>query len=473
MATAEIRDQRFSKTALDALGDRFDGQLVRPSDPDYDQARRVWNGMIDKYPALIARCTGTADVVAAVNFARENKLLVAVRGGGHNVAGYATCDGGIVIDLSPMNAVRVDPARCTARAQGGATWGQLDSATQAFGLATPGGEVSETGIAGLTLSGGVGSLRRKYGLSCDNLVSAEVVTADGRVLTASEEENADLFWGLRGGGGNFGIVTEFEYRLHEVGPEVATLTVAYPLGRAKEIVPAWLAFTASAPDEVSSTVLVWSVPAIPDFPVELHGRAILVLADVYAGDTGKGERLFEPLRKLGEPLFDLSGIVPYVESQSAFDDFFPDGDRYYWKSLYCDELSDAAIETLLAWMQDRPSPRSLVAIRHLGGAISRVGESDTAFGNRAARFNFSIDATWSDPADDEANMRWARDFWQAMRPHSNGAVYLNFPGLLEEGEALVRGAHTANYAKLAALKNRYDPANLFQVNQNIRPADKL
>ncbi len=452
----------LGESVVEQFASKLRGELPCPGDPGYEEVRLVWNDLIDKRPALIARCAGVRDVIDSVTFARENDLLVAVRGGGHNVAGNAVCDSGLAIDLSPMKRIRVDPERRTVRAQGGATWADLDRETQVFGLATPGGEVSETGIAGLTLGGGIGLLRRKYGLSCDNLLSADVVTADGRFLTASETENADLFWGIRGGGGNFGVVTTFEYRLHPVGPEVMAAAVMYPFEQATELLHAWRDYTEQAPDEVTSEVLLWS---IPDFPEELRGEPTVVVAGMYAGPAQVGERELQPLREFGTPLVDLSGLEPYTVAQSSFVGFFPDGLLYYWKSLYLDHLDDAMVFNA----ENRPSPKTLLIARHLGGTISRVSEDATAYGNRNAQFNLSIDSTWEDPTESERNIAWTREVWTKMRQFSNGGIYLNFAGFLEEGEKLLHEAHGENYERLVALKTKYDPTNLFRLNHNLKP----
>ena len=354
IATSSPIDQRG---AIEDLAGKVQGELIGPGDPDYDEARRVWNGMIDRRPAVIARCRGVADVVACVRFAADHDLLLAVRGGGHNVAGFGTCDGGLVIDLSAMRGVRVDPVRRTVRAEGGATWGDLDRETQLFGLAAPGGIVSKTGIAGLTLGGGQGWLRRTHGMSCDNLISADVVTADGRLLVASETENADLFWALRGGGGNFGVVTSFEYRLHPVGPMVAFAGPVYPLEQTAQVMAGFRDFVADAPDEINASATWWSIPAVPGFPEEIHGREVLILAAVYAGPPEEGEARLMPLRQLAEPILDLSATLPFTALQQLFDPFFPRGElRHYWKSLYLAGLGSEVVDEIVAWIQRRPSP---------------------------------------------------------------------------------------------------------------------
>lgn len=469
MASIKTHYSTLNHAAIREFERQFSGQLIRPQDDEYEQARRVWNGLIDRYPALIARCTGVSDVIAAVNFARENDVLVAVRGGGHNVAGTATCDGGLVIDLSPMKGIHVDPDARIARAQAGVTWGELDRETQRFGLVTPGGEVSETGIAGLTLSGGMGYLRRKHGLSCDNLVSADVVTADGRFLKASADENPDLFWGLRGGGGNFGIVTSFEYRLHPLGPEVMAASVLYPLEEAEPIIRAWRDFTAQAPDEITSACNIWGIPAIPDFPAAWHGRSVFIVEGMYAGSVEDGIRALQPLREFGEPLADLSGPTLFTALQSEFDVFAPAGNLYYWKSINLDTLTDELVELTLNAGMNRPSRESLFVLRHLGGAMGRVDAEATAFGDRSALYNLSFDTSWTDPADTAHNIAWTREVWEQASRHTTQGMYLNFPGFLEEGDALLRRAYGKNYDRLVAVKNTYDPTNLFRLHQNIAP----
>jgi FAD/FMN-containing dehydrogenase len=459
----------LGEAVLERFGSRLRGKLFRLGDADYEEARLIWNGLIDKRPALIARCAGVADVIDSVNFARENDLLVAVRGGGHNVAGNAVADGGLVIDLSPMKGIRVDPERRTARAEGGATLGDIDRETQVFGLATPLGVVSETGIAGLTLGGGIGWLRRKYGLSSDNLVSVDLVTADGRFLTASETENEDLFWGIRGGGGNFGVVTSFEYRLHPVGPEVMCCFVLYPGDRAREVLKFCDEYMAEAPDEVSPLAFLGHVPPVEIFPERWHGEPYVAILVVYVGDVEEGERVLRPLRELGGPIADLSARMPYTEAQAILDEDYPDGWHYYWKSVNLDGLADEVIERLAYHAWAAPSGHSTIDVWYQGGAMARVGTSESAFGDRSSPILLGIEANWEDSQDDEANLAWVRSCFSDMRRFSNGGMYLNFPGFLEEGEQLLRDVYGENYEQLVALKNKYDPTNLFRLNQNIKP----
>ena len=463
-------ESKLSETAVAEFKTGFRGALIMPGDARYDEARLIWNGIHDKRPALIARCTGAADVIAAVNFARTNNLLVAVRGGGHNIAGTGSCDGGIVIDLSAMTGVHVDAKARTARAQGGATWGDVDRETQVFGLATAGGIVSTTGIGGLTLGGGLGHLRRKYGLTIDNLLSVDIVTADGQFLTASETENTELFWGIRGGGGNFGVVTSFEFRVHPVGPIVMLCAPWYPVEDAKKILSVWREFMKTAPEELSSNAAFWSVPAIPDIPVELHNKRALIIAAVYCGPAEEGERIVQPLRELATPLLDLSGRVPWTAVQTAFDPFFPKAKRqYYFKSRYLSNLNDDTLDALIPRASNPPVPSILVVLWHYGGAMSRVPTDATAFMGRSAPFLLSVDTIWDNPADKERVIAYARRFLADMEPYSPGGLYVNFAGLGEEGESLVRAAYGAHYDRLVALKNKYDPTNLFRLNQNIKP----
>jgi FAD/FMN-containing dehydrogenase len=445
------------------------GPVLRPGDAGYDDARSIWNGLIDRRPALIVQCTGAADVVDAVDFAREQELLLSVKGGGHNVAGNAVNDGGLVIDLSQMRGVHVDPATRIVRAEGGATWGDADRETQLFGLAVPGGVVSTTGIAGLTLHGGVGHLRRKHGLSIDNLLSVDIVTADGQLRRASATENEDLFWAVRGAGSNFGVVTSFEFQAHPVGPMVMVGAVFYSLEDAGTVVPAWRDFMATAPEELSSLAICWSVPAHEPFPPELAGTPVVIVAAPYAGSVEEGERVVQPLRELAEPVIDLSGPWPWVGLQTGFDALFPKGQLRYWKNRALAELSEAAIEEIADFAARRPSPLTDIVAWHHGGAMSRVGETETAYAGRDATFSVTGEASWTDPSQTDEAIAWGREFWEAMGKHSTGGIYLNFPGLGEEKEALVRAGYGVNYDRLASLKAEYDPGNLFRMNLNIAP----
>lgn len=467
--TKENREITLRTEDVRRLASELNGPLLRPGDGGYEEARQVWNGMIDRRPALIARCENDADVVATVNFAREHELLLAVRGGGHNVAGNAVCDGGVVIDLSAMNGVQVDAEARTVRARGGATWADLDSATQEFGLATPGGVVSMTGIAGLTLGGGIGWLRRKHGLTCDNLISADVVTADGRLVRASESQNVDLFWGLKGGGGNFGVVTSFEYRLHPLGPEVMFVFVLHDGRRMAEALRFYRDYCASAPDEVTSFAICGDVPHEEPFPTEIHGEPYVLFAACYAGPVEAGRRIMQPLRAFGEPLIDFSAPMPYVEVQKILDEDYPEGARYYWKSVFLDSLDDEVIAHIVEQDKRRPSPISTVDVWHMGGAVKRVDASESAFGGRKAPYLLGVEANWEDPAQDEANISWARQAVADMAEFSGGVEYLNFPGFLEGGEETMRDTFGPKYARLVELKKKYDPTNLFRLNQNIKP----
>jgi FAD/FMN-containing dehydrogenase len=447
----------------------FRGTLIQPGDPGYDDARMVRNGLIDRFPAIIAHCHGTADVVAAVNFAREQGLDLSVRGGAHNVAGLATNDGGIVIDLSEMRAVFVDPARQTAYAQGGATWGDVDRETQMFGLAAPGGVVSTTGIGGLTLQGGLGWLRRKYGASVDNVKSVEIVTADGQVRIASADENPDLFWAVRGAGNNFGVVTRFEFDLHPVGPIVYGAAPFFAISDAPQVLEAFRAFVKSTPDEITSMVLYYWVPPGPPFPEDLWGQPAIVLPTIYSGDPEQGEQLLQPVREFAEPIFDLSGQFPYTVLQSMLDGGFPEGWLYYWKSTYLNDLSAELLETFMELGNNRPTPMTSVALWQLGGAFGRVPEDAMAFANRSAPFLGTIEATWQDPADSERCIAWARDAWATLRRFGSGGLYPNFAGFGEEKNELARAAFGGNYDRLVELKTIYDPNNLFHINLNVPP----
>jgi FAD/FMN-containing dehydrogenase len=471
MSNTTVMENADAK-AVQAFVNQFSGKLIRPGDAEYDAARAVWNGMIDRFPAAVARCQRVEDVVACVNFARDSGLALAVRGGGHNVAGHATCDGGLVIDLSPLKDIAVDPIQRTARAGGGVTWGELDAASQAHGLATPGGVFSSTGIAGLTLGGGLGWLRNKFGLSCDNLIGAEVVTADGRRVKTSERENSDLLWGLRGGGGNFGVVTTFEYRLHPVGPEVMFVFVFYD-GRGekmKRAIQFYRDFCATAPDEVSSIGFTGVVPpGAEHYPEAIHNIPFFAIGALYAGVPDVGQEILRPLTHFESPLIDFSGVMPYVQAQTIFDEDYPTGWRYYWKSLNLNRLDDEVIDRIVEHSRRQPSPFSTTDLWHVGGAVRRFPADQSAFFGRQAAFLLNPEANWEHAADDAANLRWVRDFSADMQQFSDGSRYLNFAGFQEEGDSMMRASYGPQHARLVALKNKYDPTNLFRLNQNIQP----
>ena len=452
--------------AVAAFRQSFSGPILLPGDANYDEVRTIWNKMYDRKPALIARCKGVADVIDAVNFVRTNRLLFTVRGGGHHVAGFAVQDNALLIDLSLMKGIQVDPTGRTVRAQAGVTLGELDRETQVFGLATPMGVVSETGIAGLTLGGGMGWLRRKHGLACDNLISADIVTAAGEFRHLSATENSDLFWAIRGGGGNFGIVTAFQYKLHPVGPLVMSATTLYPLADAKQVLAAWRDFMKGASDEITSAAFFWGIPAIPPIPQELWGQTIVGVGAVYAGDADEGERVLQPLRELATPILDLSGKMPYTMVQKSFDPFFPKaGHLYYNKSTDLKSLDDEVLDALISSAHGKPTAPSILVLWLYGGAMSRVPVNETAFRGRDVPMLYSIDLVWDDPADSERYIGWARNTIKALQPYSAGGLYTNFASDPEAAAA----AFGANHQRLVDLKNKYDPQNLFRMNQNIKP----
>lgn len=456
-------------SALHDFSTALHGRLIRPTDAEYDSARRVWNGMIDRRPALIAQCADEQDVVQAVNFARTEKLLVAVRGGGHNVAGLGTCDGGLVIDLSPMHGVSVDPNARTARVQGGATWGAVDAAAQAHGLATTGGLVSTTGVAGLTLSGGIGWLMRKHGLTLDNLLAVELVTADGRQLRASAAENAELFWALRGGGGNFGIVTSFSFQLHPVGPIIYGGAMFYPVRQARELLAFYGRWAATLPDELTTMAVLLTAPPEPFMPPALVGTPMIAFPMCYLGAPERGAEIVTALRDFATPAVDVVGPMPYLVLQGMFDAGAPKGIMAYWKTEYLPALGEAAIRTLVEHAGGMGAPFTQVHIHHLGGAISRVPDDTTAAGHREIPFVINAVAAWMDPAETERQIGWSRGLAQAIRPYAAGPQYLNFLG--DEGAERVRAAYgEKTYERLAKVKRSYDPENLFRLNQNILPA---
>ena len=463
-----MRRARSNEPSVVEIGG-FRGRLIHAGGADYDNARAVWNGAIDRRPRLIARCMGTADVVAAVRFARDHDLEIAIRGGGHNVAGTAVCDDGIVIDLSAMRAVRVDPKGRRAWVQGGALWGDVDHETQVHGLATTGGIVSHTGVAGLTLGGGLGWLMRKHGLTVDNLVGVDVVTADGERLHACEEEHPNLFWALRGGGGNFGVVTSFEFRLHSVGPTVMAGPILWDASDARNILRFYRDFVRDAPDALGTVVRFGTTPPLPIVPEELHWRSVVMVGTCYAGAIEDGERALRPLRAFRTPLLDLVGPTSYVGFQSAIDSTVVHGWNYYWKSTYLPELRDDLIDVITKHAFSCASPRSYVAMFHLQGAVGRVADGGTAFGNRQAAHAITLDGVWR-PGEDfgHRDTAWAREFFAALGRFREG-VYVNFLGGDEAPDRVREAYGDLVYDRLVDVKTTYDPDNIFHHNQNIRP----
>jgi FAD/FMN-containing dehydrogenase len=453
--------------AVESFRSGLRGELVIQGDPGYDEVRALWNAMIDRRPALIARCAGTADVIHSLKLAREKDLLVSIRGAGHNIAGKGSCDGGLMIDLSGLRDVRVDPTSRTLRAGPGATLGDLDHEAQAFGLGVPVGINTTTGIAGLTLGGGFGWISRKYGLTVDSLLSADVVLADGRLVHASPEEEAELFWGLQGGGGNLGIVTSFEFQAHPVGPEVLAGLVVHPGDAAADVARHWRDFCKTAPDEASCWILARKAPPLPFLPEEWHGKQVLVLAMMYTGDMAAGEKVFADLRAFGKPIADVVSPHPFAGWQGAFDPLLTPGARNYWKSHNFAEMTDEALDTILDYAGKLPSAASEIFVAHLGGAINRVAADATAYPHRDAEFVMNVHTRWEDAKDDEACVSWARKLFDATARFSTGGVYVNF---VSEGEERVEAAYGSNFERLAKLKKRYDPDNVFRVNQNVAPA---
>jgi FAD/FMN-containing dehydrogenase len=456
--TTSGSETTLSRTDLESLRSVLLGSILRAGDQGYEDSRRIFNAMIDRRPALIVRCASAGDVVHAVRFGREHELLVAVRGGGHGVAGKAVCDGGMLIDLSLMKGIRVDPVRQTVRAGPGIRLAELDRETQVFGFATPTGLISNTGIAGLTLGGGLGWLNGKYGLACDNLLAVDVVTPDGQLLTASAAEHSDLFWGVRGGSGNFGVVTSFEYRLHQVGPVLAGM-IAYPYEDGRAFLRAALDFAYDCPDELTTKPVLLTLP---------DGAPAAAVNLCYCGPVEQGERIICPLRSFGTPIFDSAQPRSYVGLQSMLDAGVPLGNRHYWKSSFVRRPSDGAVEAMVDFMARKASPMTFAYLQHAHGATARVKPSETAFSHRVESFDFAIISQWPDAAADERNVSWTREFFDAMRPHVESGVYVNNLG--DEGEERIRAAYGPNYDRLARLKRKYDPTNFFRLNQNIRPA---
>jgi FAD/FMN-containing dehydrogenase len=458
-----------SAAAIEALAAQQRGRVLDASDPSYDAARAIWNGMIDRRPALIVQCASAADVVNAVRFARDRKLLVAVRGGGHNIAGNAVCDGGLMIDLSPMKSVRVDAPAKRAWVEPGASLADVDKATQAYGLALPTGINSTTGIAGLTLGGGFGWITRKCGLTIDNLLSADVVTANGEMVRASATEHPDLFWALRGGGGNFGIVTSFEFKLHELGPQVLSGLVVHPFADAESVLKQYRDALETAPDELTCWVVMRQAPPLPFLPAEWHGQEVVVLAMCYCGDLEQGERATAKLRAIGKPIADVVSPHAFTAWQQAFDPLLTPGARNYWKSHDFTELSDAAIMALIGAIRELPGPECEIFVGHVGGAAGRVAADATAFPQRNSHFVMNVHARWREPESDGACIAWARKVFEATKPYSAGTAYINF--MPEDEGDRIEAAYGGNYRRLAEVKRRYDPDNLFRMNQNVRPME--
>lgn len=454
---------------IEELASALRGVLLRPGAEGYEEARQVWNAMIDRRPALIARCSGVADVIRSVRFAREQGIQLAIRGAGHNIAGHAVCEGGLVIDLSGMRSVRIDVEGRRAHVQPGATLGDLDHEAQAFGLATPVGINSTTGIAGLTLGGGFGWLTRKHGMTVDNLVAADVVTADGELITASADSEPDLFWAIRGGGGNFGVVTRFELQLHPVGPEVLCGLVVYPLEQGKQVLTRYRELAEKLPDETSVWAVMRKAPPLPFLPEEVHGKGVLVFAFLHAGDPRQGERTVDAIRAFGKPYGEHVGPMPYAAFQQAFDPLLTPGARNYWKSHNFTALSDEALDIMLEYAGTLPSPQCEIFVALLGGADSRVAPEATAYAHRDARFVLNVHGRWTDAADDGRCVSWARELFERTAPHATGGAYVNF--LTEDETRRTRAVYGPGYERLTRIKKRYDPTNLFSRNQNIAPAD--
>jgi FAD/FMN-containing dehydrogenase len=457
----------IDKDTIQALKGNMRGPVIVPGDPEYDQARRIWNAMIDKHPGAIAHCSGVADVRHAVQVATHEGLVVSVRSGGHNIAGSALCDDGLTIDLSGMKSVRIDPDARLAYVEPGATLGDFDHEAQAFGLATSLGINSTTGVAGLTLGGGFGWLTRKHGLTVDNLIAAEMVTADGQRVPASAEENADLFWAIRGGGGNFGIVTQFVFRLHPVGPEVLSGLIVYPFEQAKSVLTQYREYVETIPDDLCVWVVLRKAPPLPFLADEVHGREVVVFAFMHSGDLAEGERLIEPVRHFGDAYGEHIGPNPYAGWQQGFDPLLTPGARNYWKSHNFADLSDGAVDTVIEYAGQLPSPQCEIFIALLGGEANRIAEDATAYAHRNVKFVMNVHGRWDDPNQDGECVSWSRAFFEAAKPHATGGVYVNF--MTEEETDRIGAAYGPNYERLARIKQKYDPGNVFHLNQNIRP----
>jgi len=442
------------------------GELIQPSDESYDEARKVYNGMIDRRPRMIARCADVADVITAVNFGRENDLLIAIRGGGHNGGGLGICDDGLVIDLSLIKYTRVDPAARTVRVGGGCTWGDVDHATHALGLATPTGIISTTGVGGLTLGGGMGYLTRKCGLTIDNLLEADIVLADGHFVTASAEENEDLFWAIRGGGGNFGVVTSFLFKLHPIHMDYAG-PMLWPLEQATEVMQWYREFITQAPDDIYGFFLFLVVPPGPPFPEHLHNKNMCGVVWCYTGPVEQAETTFKPIRSFGPPALDLVGPMPHPQLQSMFDELYPPGLQWYWRADFFNELSDEAIALHVKYGSEIPTMHSSMHLYPINGAAHRIGKTDTAWSYRDATWAQVIVGVDPDPTNNEQIIAWTKEYWDALHPHSAGGAYVNF--MMDEGQERIKASYRDNYDRLVEVKKQFDPTNLFRVNQNIRP----
>jgi FAD/FMN-containing dehydrogenase len=451
------------------LRNQVKGKVLLAGEPGYDEARRIWNAMIDRRPAVIVQCADAEDVAHAIQFARDEGLEISIRGGGHNIAGYAVCDNGVMIDLSQMKTVQVDAKARRAYVQPGATLHDFDQATQAHGLATPLGINSTTGIAGLTLGGGFGWLTRQHGLTIDNLVSADLITAGQKKVRASEQSNPDLFWAIRGGGGNFGVVTQFEFELHPVGPEVLAGLIVYPLFEAKSVLEQYRAFAEVAPPDLTAWVVLRKAPPLPFLPASVHGQEAAILAVFYSGDIAQGTQLLRPLLRFGNALGELIGPQPYVQWQQAFDPLLTPGARNYWKSHNFTQLADGALDTMIAYAGNMPSPQCEIFVGHLAGAANRIPAGATAYGGRSARFVMNVHGRWDDAAQDEECIAWSRAFFKAAAPYASAGAYVNF--MTEEESERVAAAYGPNYARLLEIKKRYDPENIFHRNQNIKPGE--
>ena len=454
-------------TEVQELRAKFRGELITPADAAYDAARKVYNGMIDRRPALIARCADVADVIAGVEFARDKKLLLAVRGGGHNGPGLGVCDDGLVIDLSRLKGIRVDPKNRTVRVEGGCLWGDVDHATHVFGLAVPSGFISTTGVGGLTLGGGIGYLSRRYGLTIDSLLEVDVVLADGKLVTASAEENPELFWAVRGGGGNFGVATSFLFRAHPVGM-VYGGPIFWPLDKGPELIKFWRDFIAKAPEDLNGWFGFVTVPPVPMFPAEHHLKKMCVITWCYTGELAKAEEAMKPIRSFLKPVMDFAGPIPFPVLQSLFDGLYPTGLQWYWKADFFKELSDKAIDLHMKYAERLPSPHSTMHLYPINGAVQRVGNGATAFNFRDASFAEVIVGVDPDPANNPRLIQWAKDYWLALHPFSAGGGYINM--MMDEGEDNVKAAYRDNYTRLGQVKRKFDPDNLFRVNQNIKPS---